>query len=73
MSKRVHYPLCLSAALALLLAAEVPASPIDDVEQPEPGDPSAYNDVPADPATALNNLRLLPEANVGAFDLPDGV
>ncbi|MBH3428427.1 multicopper oxidase domain-containing protein [Pseudomonas alkylphenolica] len=72
MIKRLHYPLGLSAALALLLVAEVPASPIDDVDPPEPGDPSAYTDVPADPAAALINLLTLPEANVGAFDLPEG-
>lgn len=73
MFKRVQYPFCLSAALALLLVAEASASPIDDVDPPEPGDPSAFSDVPANPAAALNNLLTLPEANVGAFDLPDGV
>ena len=72
MNKRLHYPLRFSAALAILLVAKVPAGPIDDVDQPEQGDPSAFSDVPADPAAALSNLALLPEANVGAFDLPEG-
>ncbi|WP_256584072.1 multicopper oxidase domain-containing protein [Pseudomonas sp. SDI] len=57
----------------MLLAFELAASPIDDVEPPEPGDPSHFNDPPADPAAALLNLTTLPEANIGSFDLPDGV
>lgn len=49
------------------------ASPIDDERQPEPSDPSAYLDEPADKPAALNGILSLPDANEDAFDLPDGI
>lgn len=53
--------------------ATLRASPIDDERQPEPSDPSAYYDEPADEPAALNAILTMPEANEDAFDLPDGV
>ncbi|MHC8400422.1 multicopper oxidase domain-containing protein [Pseudomonas sp. MDT1-17] len=49
------------------------ASPIDDERQPEPSDPSAYYDEPADKAGALNAILTMPPANLDSFDLPGGV
>jgi hypothetical protein len=64
----------LSVFLAMTLATSgVRASPIDDVNQPEPSDPSAFQDEPADKPAALNAILLAPEANEDALDLPDGV
>ncbi|MFK8329832.1 Ig-like domain-containing protein [Pseudomonas sp. BJa5] len=66
----------LSSVTALMLGLgliSAMASPLDDVSQPPPTDPSAYTDQPADPTQALLNLNTLPEANQGALELKDGV
>lgn len=64
----------LSVLLTMTLGtATLRASPIDDERQPEPSDPSAYYDEPADEPAALNAILTMPEANEDSFDLPDGV
>ncbi|MGB5829196.1 MAG: copper oxidase, partial [Pseudomonas mandelii] len=64
----------LSVLLTMTLGTTtLQASPIVDERQPEPSDPSAYYDEPADEAAALNAILTLPEANADSFDLPDGV
>ncbi|KAA0994712.1 copper oxidase [Pseudomonas sp. ANT_J12] len=64
----------LSILLTMTLGASpLRASPIDDERQPEPSDPSAYYDEPADEPAALNAILTMPEANEDSFDLPDGV
>ncbi|MGE8147425.1 multicopper oxidase domain-containing protein [Pseudomonas frederiksbergensis] len=64
----------LSILLTMTLGTSpLRASPIDDERQPEPSDPSAYYDEPADKAGALNAILTMPEANEDSFDLPDGV
>ncbi|CAI8828977.1 manganese oxidase [Pseudomonas sp. IT-P100] len=64
----------LSVLLTMTLGtATLRASPIDDERQPEPSDPSAYYDEPADKPAALNAILTMPEANEDSFDLPDGV
>ncbi|RON20976.1 copper oxidase [Pseudomonas brassicacearum] len=81
MDIKARYPfkwLGLLTPLGVLLTmtlgtANLRASPIDDERQPEPSDPSAYYDEPADEATALNAILTMPEANQDSFDLPDGV
>lgn len=65
--------LSLGTLAAMMLALDLSASPLDDVDPPRADDASAFSDQPADAAGALNNLLTLPEANEGAFDLPDGV
>jgi len=52
------------------------ASPLDDVSEPPPTDPSAFYPLPADPvaaAAALEALKGLPEANQGSIAYPNGV
>ncbi|MDI3398089.1 multicopper oxidase domain-containing protein [Pseudomonas sp. V88_4] len=66
-------PLSVFLMLALGQMTGVRASPIDDENQPEASDPSAYYDEPEDRAGALNAILTMPEANVDSFDLPDGV
>ncbi|UQS14255.1 multicopper oxidase domain-containing protein [Pseudomonas sp. HS6] len=66
-------PLSVFLALTLGTMAGVRASPIDDENQPETSDPSAYYDEPADEPAALNAILTMPEANEDSFDLPDGV
>ncbi|MDL5597052.1 multicopper oxidase domain-containing protein [Pseudomonas sp. UV AK001] len=66
-------PLSVFLMLALGNMAGVRASPIDDENQPEASDPSAYYDEPADEPAALNAILTMPEANEDSFDLPDGV
>lgn len=66
-------PLSVFLMLALGQMTGVRASPIDDENQPEASDPSAYYDEPADRAGALNAILTMPEANEDSFDLPDGV
>jgi len=66
-------PLSVFLMLALGNMAGVRASPIDDENQPEASDPSAYYDEPADEPAALNAILSMPEANEDSFDLPDGV
>ncbi|WP_085712091.1 MULTISPECIES: multicopper oxidase domain-containing protein [unclassified Pseudomonas] len=66
-------PLGVFLMLALGNMAGVRASPIDDENQPEASDPSAYYDEPADEPAALNAILTMPEANEDSFDLPDGV
>lgn len=64
----------LSVLLAMTLGTtSLRASPIDDERQPEPSDPSAYYDEPADKAGALNAILTMPPANLDSFDLPGGV
>lgn len=64
----------LSGLPTMTLGTATPhASPIVDERQPEPSDPSAYYDEPADEAAALNAILTLPESNEDSFDLPDGV
>ncbi|MHC8300509.1 multicopper oxidase domain-containing protein [Pseudomonas sp. ZS1P83] len=64
----------VSVLLTMTLgAATLRASSIDDERQPEPSDPSAYYDEPADKAAALNAILTMPEANKDSFDLPGGV
>ncbi|UFQ02343.1 multicopper oxidase domain-containing protein [Pseudomonas fitomaticsae] len=66
-------PLSVFLMLALGQMTAVRASPIDDENQPEASDPSAYYDEPEDRAGALNAILTMPEANLDSFDLPDGV
>ncbi len=66
-------PLSVFLMLTLGQMTAVRASPIDDENQPEASDPSAYYDEPADRAGALNAILTMPEANEDSFDLPDGV
>jgi len=66
-------PLSVFLMLALGNMAGVRASPIDDENQPEASDPSAYYDEPTDEPAALNAILTMPEANEDSFDLPDGV
>ena len=66
-------PLSVFLMLTLGQMTAVRASPIDDENQPETSDPSAYYDEPADRAGALNAILTMPEANEDSFDLPDGV
>jgi len=66
-------PLSVFLMLTLGQMAGVRASPIDDENQPEASDPSAYYDEPADRAGALNAILTMPEANEYSFDLPNGV
>ncbi|MFJ7284998.1 multicopper oxidase domain-containing protein [Pseudomonas sp. NPDC099000] len=64
----------LSVLLTMTLGTtSLRASPIDDERQPEPSDPSAYYDEPADKAGAMNAILTMPPANVDSFDLPGGV
>ncbi|MHC8367433.1 multicopper oxidase domain-containing protein [Pseudomonas sp. ZT5P21] len=64
----------LSVLLTMTLGTtSVRAAPIDDERQPEPSDPSAYHDEPADKAGALNAILTMPPANLDSFDLPGGV
>jgi FtsP/CotA-like multicopper oxidase with cupredoxin domain len=64
----------LSGAMLLLMSClDLYAHPIDDVDPPSPTDPSAFHDPAQDTVEALNSLLTMPEANEGAFDLPDGV
>ena len=81
MEKSARYPsrwsklwMPLGVAVSMTLSIGAPrASPIDDERQPEPSDPSAYYDEPADEPAALNAILTMPEANEDSFDLPDGV
>ncbi|WP_460126501.1 multicopper oxidase domain-containing protein [Pseudomonas sp. S2_C03] len=79
MNTKARYPFKwlltpLSVVLTMTLGtATLRASPIDDERQPEPTDPSAYYDEPADEPAALNAILTMPEANEDSFDLPDGV
>ncbi|KDD67549.1 multicopper oxidase [Pseudomonas mandelii PD30] len=81
MDRKARYPFKwfglltpLSVLLTMTLGtATLRASPIDDERQPEPSDPSAYQDEPADKAAALNAILTMPEANLDSFDLPGGV
>ena len=81
MDRKARYPFKwfglmtpLSVLLTMTLGtATLRASPIDDERQPEPSDPSAYYDEPADEPAALNAILTMPEANLDSFDLPDGV
>ncbi|KJZ63931.1 multicopper oxidase domain-containing protein [Pseudomonas fluorescens] len=81
MDRKARYPFKwfglltpLSVLLTMTLgSATLRASPIDDERQPEPSDPSAYHDEPADKAAALNAILTMPEANLDSFDLPGGV
>ncbi|KAA0977212.1 multicopper oxidase domain-containing protein [Pseudomonas sp. ANT_J28] len=81
MDRKARYPFKwfgvltpLSVLLTMTLGtATLRASPIDDERQPEPSDPSAYYDEPADKAAALNAILTMPEANKDSFDLPGGV
>ncbi|WP_160108059.1 multicopper oxidase domain-containing protein [Pseudomonas izuensis] len=79
MDRKARYPFKwlltpLSVALAMTISTGMlRASPIDDERQPEPSDPSAYQNEPADEPAALNAILSMPEANQDAFDLPDGV
>lgn len=64
----------LSVLLTMILGiTPLRASPIDDERQPEPSDPSAFYDEPADEPAALNAILTMPEANQDSFDLPNGV
>ena len=63
----------LLAPLGVLLTmtlstATLRASPIDGERQPEPSDPLAYCDEPADEPAALNANLSMPEANQDSFD-----
>ena len=79
MNRKARYPFKwfglltpLSVLLSMTLSTgTLRASPIDDERQPEPTDPSAYYDEPADKAGALNAILTMPEANEDSFDLPD--
>ena len=63
-----------AAAIILGLGlSHVQAVPLDNTDPPPPTDPSAFTNPPADPNAALRDLLKLPPANVGAFDLPNGV
>ncbi|MGF6512623.1 FtsP/CotA-like multicopper oxidase with cupredoxin domain [Pseudomonas sp. BT76 TE3572] len=81
MDRKARYPFKwfglltpLSVLLTMTLGTTtLRASPIDDERQPEPSDPSAYQDEPADKAAALNAILTMPEANRDSFDLPGGV
>ncbi|KQV10023.1 copper oxidase [Pseudomonas sp. Root329] len=81
MDRKARYPFKrfglltpLSVLLTMTLGTTtLRASPIDDERQPEPSDPSAYYDEPADKAAALNAILTMPEANKDSFDLPGGV
>ncbi|MGH8333262.1 MAG: copper oxidase, partial [Pseudomonas sp.] len=81
MDRKARYPFKwfglltpLSVLLTMTLGtATLRASPIDDERQPEPSDPSAYHDEPADKAGALNAILTMPPANLDSFDLPAGV
>ncbi|UVJ46359.1 multicopper oxidase domain-containing protein [Pseudomonas sp. LS1212] len=61
-----------SVLLITLGLSNVSAAPLDDFGPPPPTDPSAFTDPPADPEAALEELETLPEANQGAFALPNG-
>ena len=64
----------LSVCVALAVGSfELQASPIDDENQPEVSDPSAYQDEPADEPAALSSILTMPEANEDSFDLPNYV
>ncbi len=80
MDRKARYPFKwfglapLSVLLSMTLSTgTLRAGPIDDERQPEPTDPSAYYDEPADEPAALNAILTMPEANEDSFDLPDGV
>ncbi|MGE8338889.1 multicopper oxidase domain-containing protein [Pseudomonas laurylsulfatiphila] len=71
--KRLTLLTPLGVLLTMALGtATLRASPIDDERQPEPTDPSAYYDEPADEPAALNAILSMPEANQDSFDLPNG-
>ncbi|WP_430765360.1 multicopper oxidase domain-containing protein [Pseudomonas citronellolis] len=75
LSSRVPARRLRNLSCTLLLAATAPAlhaSPLDDFGQPPDNDVSYFRDVPND-ADAAAELANTPEANHGAFDLPDGV
>mgnify|MGYP006214110755 CR=1 FL=1 len=64
----------LSVCVALAVGSfELQASPIDDENQPEASDPSAYQDEPSDEPAALSSILTMPEANEDSFDLPNYV
>ncbi|MFJ7111141.1 multicopper oxidase domain-containing protein [Pseudomonas sp. NPDC098740] len=81
MDRKARYPFKLfglltplSVLLTMTLGTTtLRASPIDDERQPQPSDPSAYHDEPADKAAALNAILTMPPANLDSFDLPGGV
>nr|WP_160109637.1 multicopper oxidase domain-containing protein [Pseudomonas izuensis] len=63
-------------AVMLITLASANASPLDDVSQPPPTDPSAYTNPPANPidaAAALEAIKGMPEANQGSIALPNGM
>ncbi len=72
---KTRLALSISAAVFMfgLGLSQTQAAPLDNTDPPPPTDPSAFTNQPADPDAALRNLLKLPPANVGAFDLPNGV
>lgn len=75
LSPRVPAQRLRSLSCTLLLAVAAPAvdaSQLDDFGQPPDSDVSYFHDVPND-VDAAAELASTPEANHGAFDLPNGV
>ena len=72
---KTRLALSISAAVIMLGLgfSQTQAVPLDNTDPPPPTDPSAFTNPPADPNAALRDLLKLPPANVGAFDLPNGV
>lgn len=72
---KTRLALSISAAAIMigLGLSQTHAAPLDNTDPPPPTDPSAFTNPPADPDAALRDLLKLPPANVGAFDLPNGV
>ncbi|EJM58488.1 multicopper oxidase domain-containing protein [Pseudomonas sp. GM48] len=72
---KTRLALSISAAVIILGLgfSRTQAVPLDNTDPPPPTDPSAFTNPPADPDAALRDLLKLPPANVGAFDLPNGV
>lgn len=76
MDRKARYPFRwfgLLTPLGVLLTvplgtAPVPVRLIDDKRQPEPSDPSADYDDPADKAGALNAILSMAEANADSFE-----
>ncbi|WP_236599330.1 cytochrome c peroxidase [Ramlibacter monticola] len=60
----------MSLGVAGALATQ--AGALDYFGPPPPDDPSFYRDPPPDADAALRSLYTLPEANLGAFELPNG-
>jgi FtsP/CotA-like multicopper oxidase with cupredoxin domain len=77
MVTELHIPRRAAGVLAIALgmalaAAAVPAGTLDVTGEPPASDPSAYTNPPADLDAASEALLALPEANGGAFEMPNG-